>query len=484
MILNVIGIMTGNSLDGVDLVLTQFNDDGSQSDLISHSLRTPDQLKADLIWIRNEINQAKGDLTIVSNKFSESSDKSLNKVCDDYIYFIATAVNELLTQIRLKDPKIGVDLIGFHGQTCAHSPPSIAKTKDPASLYTVQIGDGQKLADLSGITVIYDFRSDDLMNLGEAAPLAPLHHQHLAEQTRKKGQFPIAFCNAGNTGNITIISEDKHTNELHVRGWDTGPFNNFPDKLMQLEKSMACDELGAFGKKGDVKVELLDKLFKFSVLNNANENFLLKVPPRSSDPEWYKIIPELAASSSYSFEDRIRTAEYFSAYIYFHTLGFVSDNLKMPNHFAVCGGGWKNPISYNHFKGLLAGDFINNPVLPYHLELFTYILQRLKAENGANPNCDFSEFYGFDGTSMEARIFADAAYCRLKGDPYTLPSTTGVNKPTVAGIIRFPNKDQKRASKNVSDMLMKYHSEKLTFDKPELFDSRWSRASAGWHTKI
>jgi anhydro-N-acetylmuramic acid kinase len=479
--LNIIGIMTGNSLDAADLVLTKFAEDGTQTDLLTHSLKSPEKLKDLLRWVRTEINEAKGDVALVASKY-QTGEMNFQNICDEYINFIAEAVNELVHKAKEKDASLKIDLIGFHGQTCSHCPPSIAKTKDKNALYTVQIGDGQKLADLTGISVIYDFRSDDLMNLGEAAPLAPIHHQHLAEQTRKKGQFPIAFCNAGNTGNITIITEDKMTKELQVRGWDTGPFNNFPDKLMHAEKSKDCDENGDYGKLGKVNLELLSKLFHNSVLTKEGENFLLKTPPRSSDPEWYKIIPELT-SSSVSFEDRLRTAEYFSAYIYYHTLSFIDNNLLMPCHFAVCGGGWKNPISYDHFKGLVAGDFINNPVLAEHQELFSSINNRMK-QSSNSISCDFSEAYGFDGTAMEARIFADAAFCRLKGEPFSLPSTTGATKPTVAGIIRYPNKDINKASSNISDMIKKYNSENLTLEKPEVFDSRWSRASAGWSNKI
>ena len=247
--LNSIGIMTGNSLDGADLVLTQFATDGLQTDLEKYFLPTPTALREELLWIRGVINDEKGDLDRVLEKHRVGErGLQFSAVVEHYIEFIADAVHQLVARAKAKS--IEVDIIGFHGQTYQHYPPSIAKSKDPLELYTVQIGDGQKLADLTGITVVYDFRSDDLMNLGEAAPLAPVHHQHLAEQTRKLGYFPIAFCNAGNTGNITIIAEKKASKELYVQSWDTGPFNNFPDKLVRAEKGEDCDRDGKYGMSG------------------------------------------------------------------------------------------------------------------------------------------------------------------------------------------------------------------------------------------
>jgi anhydro-N-acetylmuramic acid kinase len=329
---------------------------------------------------------------------------------------------------------------------------------------------------------VYDFRSDDLMNLGEAAPLAPVHHQHLARQTRNNGHFPIAFCNAGNTGNITIITERLATKELCVQGWDTGPFNNFPDKLMQGEKGQECDIDGTWGKRGSVRPDILSKLFHESVLTKEGENFLVRPPPRSSDPQWYQLIPALI-DTNVPFEDRLRTAEYFSSYIFFFSLGFVGSDLKMPAHFALCGGGWNNPISCEGFRALLAGDFADSPVLPEHTELFTKIQTRMVSENSCAAHCAPSDFYGFDGGAMEARIFADAARCRLIGEPFSLPSTTGVSKPTVAGIIRIPQKNKGLLSKAVIALLDAHQSWDLTLDNPSRFDGRWSRASAGWTTR-
>jgi anhydro-N-acetylmuramic acid kinase len=493
-----IGAMTGNSLDGVDVVLTRFDEDGAITDLKAHSVASPAQLAANLRALRESINTAGGDMSNAVQKFDEQSADhgTFEDVQNDYIRFVAAAINELVELAR-QDKKLSaeydlqnIDLIGFHGQTCAHFPPSIARSNNSDVVYTCQIGDGQALADLTGIPVVYDFRSDDLMSGGEAAPLAPVHHQHLAEQLRKKGQFPIVFCNAGNTGNLTVISVTADGGEVAVVGWDAGPFNNYPDALVQLERGEECDFDGKFGSKGKINLPLLEKLFETAVVTKDGRNYLLEPPPKSSDPQWYRLIPELteAGSNGVSFEDRMRTVEYFSAYIYFHALSMTPDHLQMPLNFALCGGGWKNPVSREHFAGLIKGDTGDNPVLPAHKELFAKLRQRFEATAEAYPGqkivVEMSDSFGFDGTAMEARIFADAAVCRVMAKPFTKPSTTGVKRDTVCGIIRYHGGDASTASPALASWLEYYNSVRATDDRPAIFDGRWSRASAGWHGRL
>jgi anhydro-N-acetylmuramic acid kinase len=495
-----IGVMTGNSLDGVDVVLTRFNKDGTILDLKAHGISSPADLTLGLRQLRKAINEHHGNMKKGIAKFDAQSNGqgTFADIHEKYIHFVARAIKELLALAKQDSTLISeydldkIDVIGFHGQTCAHFPPSIAKTADPATVYTCQIGDGQLLADLTGITVVYDFRSDDLMNGGEAAPLAPVHHQHLAEQMKRQGRFPVAFCNAGNTGNFTAISVDIKAGDLLVVGWDTGPFNNYPDALTQRERSEDCDHDGQYGAQGEVNASLLKILFDTAVVTNDGRNFLLQPPPKSSDPQWYRVVPELLGDKPVdgkvlSFEDRLRTAEYFSAYIYVWALTMLPENMQMPNYFALCGGGWKNPISRQHFISLMQGDFKQNPVLPEHLALFDKLKTRLlRTVNGERQNAiaqqvfvDLSDSYGFDGTAMEARIFADAAVCRIKGEPFTKTTTTGARTDTICGIIRFPNSNNANATPELLSWLKEYKSEHKTNDN--VIDSRWGRAVAGWY---
>jgi 1,6-anhydro-N-acetylmuramate kinase len=86
------------------------------------------------------------------------------------------------------------------------------------------------------------------MNGGEGAPLAPMHHAHLSNQLRHVGQFPLAFCNAGNTGNISVLTTDAGGRDF-VLGWDTGPFNHFSDQLMRQEKGKPFDPNGDYSRQ-------------------------------------------------------------------------------------------------------------------------------------------------------------------------------------------------------------------------------------------
>lgn len=431
-----IGIMTGNSLDAVDVVLTEFQGTAIK-DIAGHSKPIPVSISNAFRQLKFLLSQNDGDIkTIAAN-----SDFNFTKLHDDYIHLVAETVNELITKNNFD--KKAIDAVGFHGQTCGHCPPSIAQSRDPQLIYTLQIGSGQMLSDLINLPVAFDFRSDDLMNLGEGAPLAPIHNLHLTDDLKAKNVFPLAFCNGGNTGNIAIITKDKITGREVVIGWDVGPFNHFIDLLMREEKKLPCDMNGETGKRGKVNLRLLRKLFENAVQNNHQENFITTMPPKSSDPAWYKTIPELL-DKDVPFVDRVRTAEFFSAYIFVYNLHFIFDSLDFPKYFLVFGGGWRNPVVMNDFKNLLLGQ---TTVLPEHQEVFDKFLN-------ISPIIEWSDKFGYNGQFMEARIFADMAKCRLTNEPFTYPETTGCTKPTIGGLLVHPG------------------------DNNPL---RWSRAAPGWY---
>lgn len=462
-----IGVMTGNSLDGVDVVLTQISEDGQIKDLAAHSEKNPDDLTAALKDLRLSVQSCLGDVVKAEEYFEKNyktKHGTIEKVHSRYLASVADCIKALLSKVPLQEK---VDLIGLHGQTCTHVPPSVAGSSDPDKVYTVQFGDGQELADLTGITVVCDFRSDDLMNGGEAAPLAPLHHEHLALQNSSKN-FPIIFCNGGNTGNISIVSEDLETGKPLTLGWDTGPFNHYPDTLMCKEKKQSCDYNGQLGMQGKVMLGILQTLFDKAALTKAGENFILKPPPKSSDPTWYFLVPELTNDRIF-FPNRLRAAEYFSAYSFFYNLTLIPANIKIPIRLALCGGGWKNATIRLHFEALLKGDHSTSPVLAAHKKLFEDFLEKNDFE------ANLSSHYGFDEESMEARIFADAAVCKIKNEPFSRPDVTGVKSPCVLGLVRFPKSDQANATGRLNSWIEKY--------KPELkkeASSKWSRAAAGW----
>ncbi len=491
--------MTGNSLDGADFVLSRFDDDGTITDLASNHVDFTGDLAKSFRHLRSCVESTAGDVEKSISLYNSKQNlpiSSFDELMKRYIDILQQGVNDLIAMANSK--KIAQfdkpDLIGFHGQTCAHYPPSIAKSREPNAVYTVQVGDGQSLADATGITVVYDFRSDDLMNGGEAAPLAPMHHYHLAKHAKAMGRFPLAFCNGGNTGNITIITADAVGDDV-VLGWDTGPFNHYSDLLMQSEGHMLYDPEGQFGKKGNIDLDLLKCLFERAVVTKNGDNYLILEPPKSSDPTWYVALDEVLrqgglTGKNLSFEDKLCTVQYFAAYAFVYGLSLLPQGLKPPLFYALCGGGWKNLNIRGYFSKLLSGDLTSCPVLPEHVQLFQELRRKLAAELSTPKHTlkgvviEDATSIGYEGSCMEARLMADAAVSRIKGVPFSKPSITGTASDTVLGIIRFPHGDSTKASPRTQAALSAHQSQNLTIDRPETCDPRWSRASAGWFAKL
>jgi anhydro-N-acetylmuramic acid kinase len=433
------GIMTGNSLDAIDTVITRLTADGGIHDAQHYSAPFPQELADHIRAFREALRTSDGNISHAEKRLPASL--SLGDIHNRYIKAVGEACLATIVSARTArtiDRDATPDVVGFHGQTCAHMPPSIARQRGiPA--YTVQLGDGQALANILNIPVVYDFRSDDIMNGGEGAPFAPMHHLHLALQAKAQGAFPIAFINGGNTGNVSVITHQLGKKDPSVIGWDTGPFNHFPDLLARCEAGMPHDVNGEIGLPGTVNETLLRLLFTKAAVTSDGANFIEQKPPRSSDPQWYREIPELLGAAPVdgvvlSLADRMRTAEYFSAYIAMYSLSFIPGDCEFPHFFGLCGGGWKNPVVTSHFRFLMRKS-PGQVILKEHAQVYASILARLGKRKAT---VESTSAFGFDPNSMEARIFADAAARLVWNDPFSQPSVTGVSKPTLCGRIRFP----------------------------------------------
>ena len=443
-----IGIMTGNSLDAADIVLTRFYPNGRMADLAFESIDILAQMGDDFRFLKEEMRKMDGDIS----GFIRQNTLFFQNLHDSYIKLAAKGVQNLL----LKAPvgKEEIDAVGFHGQTCAHKPPSLCfsslslpkeENKTAADFfgnsttvhslekslkgcpnhpYTLQIGSGQMLADETGLPVVFDFRSDDMMNGGEGAPLAPLHTKHLAAGFKK----PSLFINAGNTGNVSYIGEKDDI----LSGWDTGPFNHFLDKIARERLLQPYDKNGQTALKGKIVPGLLELLMQKSVQTPNGENALLLPPPRSFDPAWYKL-PKDEAFQNASTEDLLRTLCFFSALLCALSLKEMN---PLPAAILLSGGGWKNKVVRQDFENLLSGkipeiDFLKKD--PFFSTL---------------PQRDFSvqtlDEVEISGQYTEARLMADCAKCFLTKEPFTFPKTTGCKTPTVLGKIVFPGSKDKQ----------------------------------------
>ena len=397
----IIGNMTGNSMDAIDLVLTEFDGD-IMHDICSYTKPYSKDMQTKIENLRSLVfNKTKSEIENLAD---------FKSIHDDYIVQIADCINEMCQQNNID--KNTIDAIGFHGKTLDHNPPSKAR-QDNTLPYTLQIGSGQMLADLTGIPVVYDFRSAPLMAGFDGAPLVPPHNAHISA-TEGDG----CYYNGGNTSNFAII-----TNGVAQIGADAGPFNEYTDNYIRQHTNEAFDKDGMFGSKGELDKELLQELFNFG------RNYYETPLPKSGDPAYYRKneIFKYVEEKGLKFENIVHTFEYFAAYIAAQALTLIPDNIEIPNQIILFGGGWKNPVVKQSFTDLLTGKAY---VLPEHQQQFLQFRARLSR----TPTIRNSSF----GDYMEARLFADLARYRLENKAWEIPEIIQAGKKVVCGNIAYP----------------------------------------------
>ncbi len=476
----ILGVTTTESLDAVEAVITKFTPEGGIQDAQHYSSPLPSDLVQQLRALKETFRVCGGDIAQVEQRIASAH--PLSSIHDHFIKKVAEAcLATIVTARTLKtiNRDQAPDLVGLHGYPCMHLPPSRARQHTTAP-YTAEMGDGQALANILNIPVAYDFCSDDIMNGGEGTPLMPIHLRRLALQAKSRGAFPIAFINAGKTGNVSIVTNQLGKREPSVLSWDTGPFNHFPDLLAQREAGIPSDLNGEIGLPGNVHESLLRLLFERSAITPEGKNFVTHPPPRSANPELYQEIPELSGAAPVdgkflSLADRMRTAEYFAAYLAMYALSFIPSDCEFPHFYGLCGGGWKNPVTTSHFRFLMRHS-PGQIILKEHESTYEALMARLGKRK---PTVESSSAFGFDPNSMRARIFADAAARLVWGEPFTNPSITGVAKPTICGRIRFPtNGEPKEFAAG------RYMTEQGTLIERlvtrDFLDPRFGRAIPGW----
>ncbi len=281
----------------------------------------------------------------------------------------------------LKDQGLGsrdIDVIGFHGQTVIHK---------PDEQFTVQIGDGEKLARALGIATVFDLRAADVNAGGQGAPFAPVYHRAMSQALKSS---PVVFVNIGGVSNVTYIGADGE-----LLAFDTGPGNALLDDWVHQHTGAAVDQDGAHAKRGAGQFDeaLLTKML-------ANPYFDL-APPKSLDRNDFSSAPAEGLSleagaallTAFTAASLQRSAEWFP---------------ERPQEWVICGGGRKNP------------------------ELMRLLTERLGVD-GAKVSVP--EDYGFNGDSVEAEAFAYLAVRSLRGLPLSYPGTTGCPQPLTGGVL-------------------------------------------------
>lgn len=215
-----LGVMSGTSLDGLDVVLVEQT---NQTRLLASRFRPlPDDL-------RHEI------LALCSSGPDELARAAL--IEQQWVTLTASVIRELLEQTQLKPAAIRA--IGSHGQTVRH---------EPQRGFSIQIGNPALLAELSGITVVGDFRRRDVAAGGQGAPLVPAFH----EAAFQADDRVRAVLNVGGFSNLSLLSPGQP-----VRGFDCGPGNVLLDTWIQVQRGQPFDRDGAWAASGNLDASLL-----------------------------------------------------------------------------------------------------------------------------------------------------------------------------------------------------------------------------------
>ena len=221
-----------------------------------------------------------------------------------------------------------VTAIGSHGQTLRHRP-------DLAAPFTWQIGDPNTLAEMTGISVVADFRRRDVAAGGQGAPLLPVFH----DQVFRSDSEDRVIANLGGIANITILTHDSS-----VTGFDTGPANRLLDAWIALHQGKDFDAAGAWAASGQIDETLLRELLA--------EPYLRLAPPKSTGRELFNLdwLQNKLGLFSRQPRDVQATLQQFTA----STLAAAVRQYAPGASLYVCGGGAHNLSLLNAIAALIA----------------------------------------------------------------------------------------------------------------------------------
>jgi anhydro-N-acetylmuramic acid kinase len=245
-----VGVMSGTSLDGIDIVLVEHKKGSYHQLLASHTYPFSPQLKIDLATL---IKAPHCDLKTLGEL-----DIRLGKA-------ISAGVNELVAMNTIDKQQITA--IGSHGQTLFHQP-------EGDNAFSLQIGNPNVIAELTGISTVADFRQRDMVLSGQGAPLVPAFHQNLFQHTFENR----VIVNIGGISNMTVLPAKQNDNQPII-GFDAGPGNTLLDAWFQTHNQAPYDHNGQWATTGTIEVRLLEHLL--------DDDYFRKLPPKSTGREYF-----------------------------------------------------------------------------------------------------------------------------------------------------------------------------------------------------
>lgn len=355
-----LGLMSGTSMDGIDAALLDVETQRFLGGLTrSYSAEIYDRLQSLIQAPKVTLEEIWQLNTLLGKEFAD-------------------AANELLEQ-QAVDRQL-ITAIGSHGQTIRHAPLSSIP-------YTIQLACPHTIAELTGVTVVADFRTRDMVNGGEGAPLAPIYHQAILAQDDKS----LAVVNMGGIANITFLSPD-----TSVYGYDIGPGNCLMDTWIQQQLGMQYDQNGDYAARGKVIPTLLQGLLE--------DKFFQLPYPKSVCKSYFSLQwLQQKLLKSYAPQDVQMTLLMLSARIIVDAIQASSRSIQM---VAICGGGAHNQTLLRVLQSLLP-----------QIEVLS------------------TQALGVDPDYLEAMMFAWLAHQTLNRKHLDLRQITGAKKPAILGAI-------------------------------------------------
>jgi len=307
-----IGVMSGTSLDGVDIALCAI-DKNSCDLLASYGHHFPKSLRAEILHtIASEVTLKQiGEL-----------DRKLGEM-------FAGAVNLLIDKEDIDIRSVAA--IGLHGQTLWHQP----EGEHP---FSMQLGDPNIVAARTGMKVVADFRRKDMAFGGSGAPYAPAFHRFIFKNRSSDSEMIIA--NIGGIANITVLGKD-------LTGYDTGPGNMLMDAWIARYHNKTYDMDGAWAEKGKVLYPLLERMMK--------DEYFSRGYPKSTGREKFNLEwVENIQRSVFGVQEELKPEDIQRTLLELTAQSLSNEILKFnPDMLLLCGGGAKNNLLVERLSSLM-----------------------------------------------------------------------------------------------------------------------------------
>ena len=369
--------MSGTSLDGIDGVLVRFTE--RRIEILHHAeIAYPNSLQRDLLALFTPSDNEIERMQIAAFQRNGLAVALIDSLCSGI-------------------DRTQVVAIADHGQTVRHFP-----NTHPA--YTLQLQQGARLAAITGIDTIVDFRSKDLAAGGQGAPLVPAFHQaYFADSEQHR-----CIVNIGGLANISLLGPDGDASSI---GFDTGPGNTLLDTWCQRNTGKAYDLDGKWSAEGKINEKLL--------LHFLHDDYFSLLPPKSTgreyfNPDWLQHKLEQGDFGKLSAVDIQASLTALTAYSIAHGITQVLNQADIEpvaqlDGVYVCGGG------------------------AYNISLMQQLGERLGFSLQSIENL------GVGPKQVESAAFAWLAKQFIEQRPTDLKQTTGAHRNTIAGALYRAN---------------------------------------------